>query len=123
MNSPDNDDTLPEDFDFDEMAEDNGEYNFRQLLDNVIEHNDIIFTVPEDQVQIMKTGLTTRKAKDNQKLRASGVQPGSEVLKFIVYPKKDKDGNLVEGQSCVRVSIGARRSVQILGMELPDDRL
>lgn len=116
-------DLIPEDFDFDEISDENGEYNFRQLLDNIIDNIDVIFTVPSDQVQLMKTGLTTRKAKDNQKLRASGIQPGAEVLKFVVYPTKDKDGNIIEGQTCVRVSIGQRKSVTILAMELPDNDL
>lgn len=117
---------LPALDEIEEQAEfqDEGEsYNFRQLLDNVIEQGDVIFTVPSDQAQMLKTGLTTRKAKDNQKLKAAGIAPGSEVLTFTEYPAKDKVGAVIPGQTCVRVKMGLRRAITILAMELPDNKL
>lgn len=98
-------------------------YNFRELLDSVIQMTEVIFTVPSDQVHALKTGLTTRKSKDNQKLTNAGLPGDNNVLNFKVYEAKDKDGAVIPDQMCVRVKLAPRKSIQILSMTVPDDQL
>jgi hypothetical protein len=115
----DEEDDLP----FKEESED-GEgvsYTFRELMDALIDQRDMILTVPSDQVDMLRNGLTTRKAKDNQKLSRAGIKVGTEVLSFLVYPAKDKNGIEIMGQTCIRVKLGQRKAVSILSMEIPDN--
>jgi hypothetical protein len=98
-------------------------YSFREIMDMLIEKRDIILTVPADQVPALKKGLYTRKGKDVQKLTRAGIRSGNEVLSFLTYHPKDAEGKEIEDQMCVRVRLGARKSVTIINVEIPDDTL
>lgn len=107
--------------DEDIFTEEGESYNLRQLIDMIYEQRDLIFTVPTSDVEILKKGLITRKAKDNVKLKDASIARMQEVLSFVVYPKKDEDGQEIPGQSCVRVKLGPKKSVTILKVEKPSD--
>ena|SRR3990167_2906357 len=98
-------------------------YNFRELMDMLIEKKDIILTIPADQVEILKKGLYARKGKDTYKLNRAGVKAGNDVLSFLTYPAQDEAGETIDGQMCVRVKIGPRKSVTILSIKVPNDDL
>ncbi len=102
-------------------GEDELAYNFRELMDMLVDKRDIILTVPTDQVDALKKGLYARKGKDTHKLNKAGVKAGNDVLQFLTYPAKDKDGKEIFGQTCVRVKLGPRKSVTIINIEVPDD--
>lgn len=102
-------------------GEDELAYNFRELMDLLVDKRDIILTVPTDQVDSLKKGLYARKGKDTYKLNRAGVKAGNDVLQFLTYPAKDKDGKEIFGQTCVRVKLGPRKSVTIINIEVPDD--
>jgi len=109
--------------DEDLFQEEDGEgtsYNMRELMDQVYQNNDIIFTVPTDQTELLKKGLIVRKGKDNQKLTKAGLKPDGLVLSFIVYPHKD-NGKEVEGLSDIRVKLGPKKSVNIVKIHIPAD--
>ena len=106
-----------------ESSDEGTSYNFRELLDSVVQLTEVIFTVPSDQVQALKAGLTTRKSKDNQKLAAAGLRGDNNVLNFLVYESKDKDDKVIPDQMCVRVKLAPRKSIQILSMTVPDYQL
>jgi hypothetical protein len=109
--------------DADDLFEEEGsgtEYNMRELMDTIYKMRDAIFTVPNDQVQALKTGLIIRKGKDNSKLKKADISPASEVLSFMIYPAK-KDGVEIPGFSDVRVKLGPKKSVTILDIRSPND--
>jgi len=99
-------------------------YNFRELMDLLIEKRDIIITVPTEQVDVLKKGLYARKGKDTYKLSKAGVKAGTDILSFLTYFPIDsvtKEEN--KEHTCVRVKLGARKSVTVINIEVPDDEL
>lgn len=99
------------------------EYNMRELMDQVYLHKDLIITIPTEQVNILKQGLITRKAKDNTKLRENGILSVGDVLSFLVYPSKDKEDKEIEGISEVRIKLGPKKSVNVLAIRIPSNEL
>lgn len=99
------------------------QYNFRELLDQVINSadKDIIISVEASDVDALKQGLIRRKAKDNVKTKGAGLLPDTDVLAFLVYPRKDDKGNEIIGEMDVRVQLRPRRGVKILDIRVPDD--
>lgn len=99
-------------------------YNFRELMDLLMDKRDIIITVPSDQVEALKKGLYARKGKDTYKLNRAGVKAGTDILSFLTYYPIDpvtKEEN--KEHTCVRVKLGARKSVTVINIEVPDDEL
>jgi hypothetical protein len=109
------------DIDDDSFQEENTEYNFRELYDQVLQLKDCIITVPSDQVAELKQGLIIRKSKDNAKLVKSGLLPDNLVLAFLAYPAKDKNGKEIDGLSDVRVKLRPKRGVTVVDIRIPDD--
>lgn len=99
------------------------EYSFQELLDALNESRDLILTVPSDQVTELQEGLQARKSKLNYAARQKNVEPPKDRLDFLVYPAKDSKGREIEGQTCVRVRLKARKSVDIIKMEFPSSEL
>ena len=100
--------------------EDGTEYNMRELMDHVYKNKDIIFTLPNDQIPILKSGLITRKGKDNAKFKDADIINAKEYLSFLVTPAM-KDGKEVPGHSDVRVKLGPKKTVKILDIRVPND--
>lgn len=113
-------DNLDQDTDDDLFQEEDVTYNFRELMDEVSKLRDCIITVPADQVEDLRLGLITRKAKDNAKLKNSGLLPDNMVLAFLVYPAK-KDGKEIPGLMDVRVKLRPKKGVQVVEIRVPDD--
>jgi len=109
--------------DEDSFTEDEEElsYSYREIMDMLVEKRDIIITIPTIELDALKKGLYTRKGKDVQKLSRAGIKPGNEVLSFLTYHPKDAEGNEIMEELCVRVRLGARKSVTVLKIEVPDD--
>jgi len=106
------------------MEEEETSYNFRELMDLLLEKKDIIITVPTEQVEVLKKGLYARKGRDTYKLSKAGVKAGSEVLSFLTYHPIDpatKEEN--KEHTCVRVKLSARKSVKVINLEVPDDSI
>lgn len=95
-------------------------YDFAELLAAVQESKDLILTVPEEQVEALKVGLSNKKAKENKKLKAAGLAVPRDALDYIVYKTKEDEK---QGTTHVRVKYGPRTQINILKMEIPDDRI
>lgn len=107
-----------------DFVEEDNLYNFRQLMDTLVIHKELIITVPTEQVKQLKNGFVMRKSKDNKLLQRKQLIPEDEVLSFTVYPKKDDiTKQLVEGQMCVRVRLGPRKSINVLDIKIPDNEI
>lgn len=105
------------------MEEDNL-YNFRQLMDTLVIHKELIITVPTEQVKQLKNGFIMRKSKDNKLLQRKKLIPDDEVLSFATFPKKEEGTlKIVEGQTCVRVKLGPRKSINVLDIKIPDNEI
>lgn len=99
--------------------EESSAYNFRELLDLLNESKDLILTIPADQLEELKEGLRTRKAKDNYGMKRRGIPPPQDALSFVDYPATDEAKNEIEWQRCVRVKLIPRKTVDILKVEIP----
>jgi hypothetical protein len=112
------------DIDLDEDAtfsDDEGtSYDFAELLAAVQESKDIILTVPAEQVDSLKIGLSNKKSKENKKLKSAGIAVPRDAIEYIVYETAEDKS---KGTMHVRVKYGPRTQVKILKMELPDDQL
>lgn len=97
------------------------EYSFREILDMLTNRPDIMFTVPNEQVQELRSGLAARKAKDQQKLTKINVKADSLTLQYLVYPATDDAGQPIEGHSIVRIKLAPRKGINILSIKFPDD--
>lgn len=106
-----------------DTEDESAEYNFQELLDVLNECRDIILTVPSEQVQELKDGLQAKKSKTNYAMRQKNIEPPAEMLHFNVYPATDAAGSKIEGQTCVRITLRPRKSVDILKMEFPSSDL
>lgn len=95
-------------------------YDFSELLAAVQEAKDIILTVPAEQVEALKIGLSNKKAKENKKLKTAGLAISKEAITYLVYEADDdRDKNTKH----VRIKYGPRTQINILKIELPDDKL
>lgn len=113
---------IDEEDSFQEEGEDNS-YNFREIMDMLIDKKDLIITVPNDQVEVLKKGLYARKSKDIFKLTRAGVRAPTDILSFSSYAAKDADGKDSTENTCVRVKLGARKGVTVLAIEIPDNEI
>jgi hypothetical protein len=100
---------------------DENTYNFREAMDQVYQLQDCIFTVPADQVDILRAGLITRKSKDNAKAKNAGLVSDNKVLSFLAYPAKDATGKEIPGLMDVRIKLGPKKSITILDIRVPND--
>lgn len=112
------------DIDLDEDAtfsDDEGtSYDFAELLAAVQEAKDVILTVPAEQVEALKIGLSNKKSKENKKLKSAGIAVPRDSIDYTVY-ETPEDKN--KGTMHVRVKYGPRTQINIIKMELPDDKL
>lgn len=115
---------MSNDIDLDEDAtfsDDEGtSYDFAELLAAVQEQKDLILTVPADQVEALKIGLSNKKAKENKKLKSAGIAVPRDAIDYNVYETEEDKLN---GTKHVRVKYGPRTQIKILKMEIPDDTI
>lgn len=106
------------------LVEEDNLYAFRNLMDTLVLHKELIITVPSEEVDKLKKGLIMRKSKDNGLLKKQNLIPDEDVLSFTTFPKLDEvTKKPVEGQTCVRVHLGPRKSVTVLNIQVPDNEL
>lgn len=108
----------------DNITEEDNLYVFRNLMDTLVMHKELIITIPSDELDKLRKGLIMRKSKDNSLLKKQKLMPDDEVLSFTTFPKLDEVSKQpVEGQICVRVHLGPRKSVTVLNIQVPDNEL
>lgn len=100
--------------------EEDSTYNFQELLDALVENRDIILTVPKDQVEALRKGLSVVKAKRNAKLKGAGLAVSTDAITYNIYD--DKETKDTENTK-VRIKLGPRVGINVIKMELPDEQL
>lgn len=107
---------------FEKVLEEDGEdsYSFQQLMDALTENGDIILTIPRDQVESLRKGLSVVKAKRNAKLKSAGLAAPADVISYQVYDDKETEKT---ADTKVRIKLGPRTGVHVKKLELPDDTI
>ncbi len=104
----------------DALEDDEASYDFSELWKAVQEQKDIILTIPKEQVQSLKIGLSSKKTKENKKLRDAGLSVPKDALEYLVYDDAETKDT---PNTKVRIKYGPRTKINILKMEIPDDAL
>ena len=102
------------------LDDENTSYDFTELYNTVVQNKDIILTIPRDQVELLKKGLSVKKSKENQKLKSAGLVASNEAFSFLTYD--DEETKETENTK-VRVKLGPRTTVNVLKIEVPDDNI
>lgn len=91
---------------------------YRQLLDTVTAHGEIIVTLAKDDVAACKRGLTVQKSRDKSKFTSAGLEADADVLRFYEIPIPDEK-ELIK----LHIVRGSRKTVKIHSIQLPDNEL
>ena len=103
-------------------ADSEAEYDFNELYKLVMDNTDIILTIPTDQVEYLKKGLSVKKSKENAKLKHAGLAVANDAFSFTVY-QTDEQKKEQSTDSTVRIKLGPRSSITVKRVEIPDDSL
>ena len=94
-----------------------------EIYNQVMANDELLLTIPADEEQALRTGLAGVKAKQNAKLKASGLQPDKSTLSFVVTPVKGKDGVVIPETIDVHIVLSRKQTITVLAMKLPDDQV
>lgn len=89
-----------------------------EIYNTVLAHDELIITIPADQEQALRTGLAGVKAKQNAKLKASGLTPDTSVLSFVVTPHAT-----VQEAIDIHILLSKKNAITVLAMRIPDDTI
>lgn len=64
---------------------------FEEILSNLLVSDELVLTIPIDDVERVKIGLKNLKSKRNKKLREDGLVPDTATLEFSISPSSDED--------------------------------
>lgn len=104
---------FPEVPDYEEDGEE--EITFAELLANVMLNDEIIITIPPEDVERTKTGIKNTKAKQAAKMKDEGLAVDNSVLSFIVAESK-----AFPGMSDLKIILSRKSTVKIKKMVVPD---
>jgi hypothetical protein len=102
-----------------EVEEENEEYlSYSEIYGNLLTSNEVIVTIPLEQVEALKTGLKNLKSRASQKAKEDGLAQVDETLSFDVSPS-------TEYEDCCRVQILLKKQgvVKVKKLEIPDNSL
>lgn len=90
---------------------------YRQILRMLEDQKELIFTVAEEDVEDLKRGITRLRSRDNSKLKAAGLAVSEETVTYTELPCTQT------GCKRIQIRIGARKSVRVAKIEIPDDTI
>lgn len=64
---------------------------FEEILSNLLVSDELVLTIPGDDVERVKIGLKNLKSKRNKKLREDGLVPDNATLEFSISPSETED--------------------------------
>lgn len=89
-----------------------------EIYNQVLANSEIILTIPAAEEHALRTGLAGVKAKQNAKLKASGLQPDTSTLSYNVTPSKASEGAID-----VHIVLSKKQTITVLSVRLPDDEI
>ena len=95
------------------------ELSFMEIYSSVMLNNEIIITIPTEEVERVKTGLKNLKAKQATKMKEEGLVPDPSVFTFIEKPCEEEEFQSTHVDLSIQLS---RKSVvKVARIKIPDD--
>lgn len=94
------------------------ELSLTDIYNKLLAHGELILTIPIDQEQDLRKGLTWTKAKQNKRIKEAGLQPDNASLSFTILPSTGKP-ELID----IHVVLAKKSSITIVDIKLPDPEL
>lgn len=86
-----------------------------ELYNELLSCEEMILTIPATELDKLRKGLASAKAKQNAKLKDAGLAADNSVLGFIVAESKEHPGAVQ-----VTISLAKRSGITVLNKEYPD---
>jgi hypothetical protein len=103
---------------FTDLEEDTAELSLADIYNQLLVLGELIVTIPMEEEETLRKGLAGVKAKQNQKLKSSGLAPDPATLSFTVSPNKEQKGAID-----VHIVLAKRTSITVLGIKKPDPEI
>lgn len=103
------------------MSIETEEIAFSELYASVLLNEEIIITIPPEEVERVKTGLKNLKAKQASRMKEDGLVPDPSIFTFNILPLKDE--SLKDSYVDLSIQLSRKSVVKIAGMRIPDNTL
>ena len=103
------------------MSTETEEIAFSELYASVLLNEEIIITIPPEEVERVKTGLKNLKAKQASRMKEDGLVPDPSIFTFNILPLKDE--SLKDSYVDLSIQLSRKSVVKIAGMRIPDNTL
>lgn len=99
----------------------NEELSFSELFSSVLLNEEIVITIPKEEVIRVKNGLKNLKAKQSSRMRLDGLAPDPSVFSFLERTPKEKE--YAEDFIDLTISLSRKSVVKIAKIRIPDNEL
>lgn len=101
-----------------DQTEEEAELSYAELYAAVALNEEIIITIPPEEVERVKTGLKNYKAKQASKMKGEGLQPDPSVFTFLERPTLDPAyrENFID----LSIQLTRKSTVKIAAIRIPD---
>lgn len=103
------------------MSTETEEIAFSELYASVLLNEEIIITIPPEEVERVKTGLKNLKAKQASRMKEDGLVPDPSIFAFNILPTKDE--SLKDSYVDLSIQLSRKSVVKIAGIRIPDNTL
>ena len=103
------------------MSTETEEIAFSELYASVLLNEEIIITIPPEEVERVKTGLKNLKAKQASRMKEDGLIPDPSIFAFNTFPPKDE--SLKDSYVDLSIQLSRKSVVKIAGIRIPDNTL
>ena len=103
------------------MSTETEEIAFSELYASVLLNEEIIITIPPEEVERVKTGLKNLKAKQASRMKEDGLVPDPSIFAFNILPIKDE--SLKDSYVDLSIQLSRKSVVKIAGIRIPDNTL
>lgn len=90
------------------------ELTFAELLATVTLNEEVIITIPEEEVERVKTGIKNIKAKQAAKMKEEGILPPQDTLSFSTTERNE------EGDVDLKIILNKKSTIAVKKIVIPD---
>ena len=95
------------------------ELSFLEIYSSVMLNNEIIITIPIEEVERVKTGLKNLKAKQATKMKEEGLVPDPSVFTFSERPCEEEE--FKDTHVDLNIQLSRKSIVKVARIRVPDD--
>ena len=95
------------------------ELSFMEIYSSVMLNNEIIITIPIEEVERVKTGLKNLKAKQATKMKEEGLVPDPSVFTFAEKPCEEEE--FKDTHVDLNIQLSRKSIVKVARIKIPDD--